>query len=128
MLQSILGNRRITNILNKYADDAILSSSTLSLMAQNQMNAMNGEAKNDASTSATTNGISSAKDETGKEKEEMSEADKVTFDLNLGEVNVVVDSASSSSVSPSSPSSSASSSPPSQPSPNPQPAHAQISA
>ena len=129
LLQSLLSNRRITNILNKYADDAILSSSTLSLMAQNQMSSSSGVSSSEIKV---TNGDCTDLKPTEVDKldkEDLSEADKVTFDLNLAEVHVVVDS--SSSVSPSSPSSSASShpaSPPSQTPPNSQPAHTQISA
>ncbi|RMZ93918.1 ensconsin-like isoform X22 [Brachionus plicatilis] len=65
LLQSILSKTRINTILNKYADDPVLSSSTLSLIAQN----------------------GSQKSQQGKSEE------KVEFNLQLNEVNVEVNEA-----------------------------------
>lgn len=107
LLHSILSKTRITNILNKYADDPILSSSTLSIMAQsNQQKQIKTDENKDDSL------VKDLKDLKRSEQiykdDDYEVQNKIRFDLQLNEVEVVVDTSSPSS-SPSSPTSSTSS-------------------
>ncbi len=135
MLQSILSKTRITNILNKYADDPILSSSTLSMMAAqnkdqaNKFNKVQQLTKADIFPNEKTEKVSPVNKEIKENSnkrvslnsdndeiynkqqqsdDDFADANKIRFDLQLNEVEVVVDTSSPSS-SPSSPTSSTSS-------------------
>jgi len=121
LLQSILSKTRITTILNKYADDPLISSSTLSLIAQNsQTNTPNGNMINkERSAEIHSNIQDKVVDLKSSSQQQQAEDDEIVVDelisreanyeLQMTEVNVVVEDSSSGSSSPSSPTSSTSS-------------------
>jgi len=116
LLQSILSKTRITTILNKYADDPLISNPTLSLLAQNaSITKCDQQRPEPHSSSPSSDPIDDSEKTDDKlhvdheEEDDNSSKDEKNYELEMTEVNVVVEDSSSGSSSPSSPGSIASS-------------------
>lgn len=131
MIHSILSKTRINTILNKYADDPILSNSTLSLLATQSKPEQEQQSQSSSSSVQVVKSESTSVDLVESKPEQKMNGSSVTqspttttvsnndgvvhikpqFDLDICQVDVVVDTTSSSMSATNSNSSSTSTSP-----------------